>query len=236
MYKKKKILALIPARGGSKRLPRKNVKPLAGKPLIAWTIERARQSRYIDRIIVSTEDRHIAAVSRKFGAEVPFMRPKKLAGDTANGMDVVFHSIAWMETNSDRFDLILLLQPTSPLRTADDIDAAIELLFSKKAKAVVSICESEHHPYWANTIPESGSMKGFIEPEIKNKNRQELPVFYRLNGALYIAYINYLSSNKSFLGDETFAYVMPPERSVDIDTHLDFIIADALLDKPYEEK
>ena len=231
MYKGKNILGLIPARGGSKGLPRKNIKPLLGKPLIAWTIEQALASKYLDRVVVSTDDKEIAEISKKYGAEVPFMRPKELAKDNAKGIDVVLHAIDWLKENDNRkqYDLIILLQPTSPLRTTEDIDKAIELLFLKEAKAIVSVCEVDHHPLWANTLPEDGSMKDFIRREVMNKNRQELPIFYRLNGAIYLAYCDYIKKQKSFFGEKTFAYIMPRERSVDIDDEIDLKLAEILI-------
>lgn len=232
MYKGKNILGLIPARGGSKGLPRKNIKPLLGKPLIAWTIEQALASKYLDRVVVSTDDKEIADISKKYGAEVPFMRPKELAEDNAKGIDVVLHAIDWLKENDKRkqYDLIMLLQSTSPLRTTEDIDKAIELLFLlKEAKAIVSVCEVDHHSLWVNTLPDDRCMKDFIKPEIMNKNRQELPKFYRLNGAIYIAYCNYLQKRKSFFGKETFAYIMPREKSIDIDDKIDFKLVEILI-------
>jgi len=230
MYKEKTILGLIPARGGSKELPKKNIRPLLGKPLIAWTIEQAKASRYVDRVIVSTDDEEIAEIVKQYGAEVPFMRPKELARDDIPGIDVVFHAMNWFIKNENKqYDLIILLQPTSPLRTAEDIDKAIELLFFKKAKAIVSVCEVDHHPLWTNALPENGCMKNFIRKEIINKNRQELPTFYRLNGAIYLAYCNYIKEQKGFFGEETFAYIMPKERSVDIDSELDLKLAEILM-------
>lgn len=233
MFKGKKILSLIPARGGSKGLPRKNILPFSGKPLIAWTIEQAKKSKYIDRIIVSTEDNQIAEISEQYGAEVPFTRPKILATDKAKGLNVVLHAIDWLENNNEKYKILLLLQPTSPLRTSKDIDVAIKLLFSKKAQAVISVCKAEHHPYWSNILPKDGCMKNFIRHEILNKNRQELPIFYRLNGAVYLAYCDYLKKNKGFWGDETYAYIMPIERSIDIDTKVDFRLAE-IIKKEYE--
>jgi len=231
MYKGKTILGLIPARGGSKGLPRKNIKLLLGKPLIAWTIEQALASKYLDKVIVSTEDKEIAEISKKYGAEIPFMRPKKLAEDNAKGIDVVLHAIDWLKKNDrlKQYDLIILLQPTSPLRKPEDIDKAIELLFLKEAKAIVSVCEVDHHPLWANTLPEDGCMKDFIRREAMNKNRQELPVFYRLNGAIYLAYCNYIKEQKSFFGKDTFAYIMSQERSIDIDNEIDFKLTEILM-------
>ncbi len=229
MYKGKTILGLIPARGGSKSLPRKNIRPLLGRPLIAWTIEQTLASKYLDRVLVSTDDEEIAEISKKYGTEVPFMRPKELATDEVKGIDVVLHAINWMDKNGNPYDLIMVVQPTSPLRTSEDIDRAIGLLFFKKAQAVVSVAETKHHPYWSNTLPKDGCMKNFVRSEIMNKNRQELPVFYRLNGAIYLAYWDYLKEQKSFLGKETFAYLMSPERSVDVDSEMDFRFTEFLI-------
>jgi len=231
MYKSKNILGLIPARGGSKGLPRKNIKLLLGKPLITWTIEQALASKYLDRVVVSTDDKEIAEISKKYGAEVPFLRPRELATDEAKGIDVILHAINWLKENDKQkqYELIILLQPTSPLRTREDIDKAIEFLFLKEAEAIVSVCEVDHHPLWANTLPEDGCMKDFIRQEIMNKNRQELPVFYRLNGAIYIAYCDYLQKQKSFFGKKTFVYIMPKSRSMDIDDEVDFKLAQILV-------
>jgi len=231
VYKGKNILGLIPARGSSKGLPRKNIKLLLGKPLIAWTIEQALASKYLDRVLISTDDKEIAEISKKYGAEIPFMRPKKLATDEAKGIDVVLHAIDWLKKKSERkqYDLLMLLQPTSPLRTKEDIDKAIELLFLKEAKAIVSVCEVDQHPLWSNTLPEDGCMKDFIRKEIMNKNRQELPVFYRLNGAIYLAYCNYIKEQESFFGGKTFAHIMPRERSIDIDSEVDLNLAEVLI-------
>jgi len=229
MYNNNKIIGIIPARGGSKGIRKKNIVDLAGKPLIAYTIEQAKGSKYIDKIIVTTDDEEIADISRSLGAEVPFSRPKALATDEAKGIDVVLHAITWFDSNEESFDIVMMLQPTSPLRLSEDIDKAIEVLFLKNAMAIVSVCKSEHHPLWSNTLPEDSNMKNFINPEYMNKNRQELPVFYRLNGAIYLSFCNYIKDRKSFYGENTFAYIMPDERSIDIDNMLDFKLAELLL-------
>lgn len=231
MYNGKRIIGIIPARGGSKGLPRKNVLPLGGKPLIAWTIEQAIASMYLDKVIVTTDDEEIASVASTYGAEVPFMRPKELASDTAKAIDVIFHALDWLEAHHEAFDVLAILQPTSPLRTAEDITAAVKLLFEKKAQAVISVCETEHDPYWSNVLAADGSMDDFMRPELMNKNRQELPTFYRLNGAIYAADCNYVRSQKGFFGKNTFAYVMPRERSIDIDTKIDFQFVEFLLQR-----
>lgn len=231
MYKDKKILCIIPARSGSKGLPRKNIRLLLGKPLIAWTIEAAKASSYIDTTIVSTEDAKIATLARKFGAEIPFMRPRRLARDNSKGMEVVLHAMNWLENHGEKYDLLMLLQPTSPLRKCEDIDKAIEFLFRKRAKAVISVCPSEHHPWWSITLTQAKRINKFEKNKIINKNRQDLAVFYRINGALYLAYVDYLRKIKSFIGNQTYAYIMPQERSIDIDTTLDFEFAEFLMRK-----
>lgn len=223
------VLAIIPARGGSKGLPGKNILPLAGKPVVAWTIEAARQSRFIDRIIVSTDSPEIASVAEQHGAEIPFLRPAELAGDQAKSFDVLLHAIDWQQQQGLSYDLVICLQPTSPLRNSEDIDRAIELYRARAADAVVSVCETDHHPWWSNTLPEDGSMTDFLRPEVLNSNRQELPAFYRLNGAIYLASPGYLKENGSFYGNGTFAYEMPKGRSVDIDDALDLQLAEVLL-------
>ncbi len=225
MINRKKILAIIPAREGSKRLPNKNILNLAGKPLIAWSIEAAKASKYIDTVIVSTDSEKIATISKSYHAEVPFLRPGELATDEASSLDVILHAI---QSLKEPFDYILLLQPTSPLRTTQDIDAACELL-NENTQAVVSVCETEHSPLWSNTLPENLSMKDFIRPEIKNKRSQDLPKYYRLNGAIYIAEINYFYQNNGFLGDASKAYIMSQQNSVDIDTELDFRFCEVLM-------
>lgn len=231
MINGKSVLAIIPARGGSKRLPRKNIKELCGKPLIAWSIEQTKFCSDIDRIVVSTEDWEIGKVAKKYGAEVPFMRPAELASDTALPIDAIFHAINWLKEHENyQSEYILLLQPTSPLRIAKDIEGAIQALKDKDARAVVSVCETDHHPWWSNTLPEKGNMKDFIRPDILNKRRQELPVFYLVNGAIYLADTDYLHQYNGFLGPDTFAYKMLKERSIDIDSELDFKLAEVLLD------
>jgi len=224
-------LAIIPARSGSKRLPKKNIKLLAKKPLIAWTIEAAVNSGCFDKIIVSTDDETIAEISKKYGADVPFIRPKNLAEDGSKTMDVVFHAIDFLN-KIKKNDSITLLQPTSPFRTASDIKNAFKFYRTNvDASGVVSVCKEEHSPLWANTLPPNLSMKGFIRPEVKNKTSQELPDYYRVNGAIYISAYDYMKQNMGFFGYSTFAYIMESEHSIDIDTELDFTIAEYLLEK-----
>ncbi|HET9913914.1 MAG TPA: acylneuraminate cytidylyltransferase family protein, partial [Anaerolineales bacterium] len=142
------IIGLIPARGGSKTIPHKNIKPLVGKPLIAWTIEAAKKCRALSRVIVSTDDAQIAEVAQQWGAEVPFLRPAELAGDATSSLAVVLHLIQWLKKHDGAVpEYILLLQPTSPFRTTEDLDAAIELAETRKVNAVVSVCETDAHPF-----------------------------------------------------------------------------------------
>lgn len=228
MYKNKRILALIPARGGSKGLPGKNILSFCGKPLLAWSIEQAKKSKFIDTVIVSTDSESIAAIADKFGAEVPFLRPKNISGSSAKTIDAIFHALNFFDKKMGTFDYVILLQPTSPLRTEQDIDKAISLCFKNDAKAVISVCKTEHSPLWSVRLPKSLSMKGFINPVVANKPRQSLPDFYRINGAIYFSSTSYLRKNNGFLGIDTIAYVMSRECSVDIDTKLDFEFAEFL--------
>jgi len=224
MYKGKTFLTIIPARGGSKRLPRKNVLDLAGKPLIAWTIEAGLKSKYIDKIVVTSDDDEILEISKKFGAEI-IKRPDELASDTATTFDAIKHAI----DNLEAYDYIVLLQPTSPLRNTDHIDEAIELLMAKESDAVVSVCEMDHSPLWSNTLPPDGNMCGFIKDEIKNKRSQDLEKYYRLNGAIYICKTDKLLDEKSFmLKDDIFAYEMDRKSSVDIDTFIHLKLAEVI--------
>lgn len=224
-----KILYIIPARGGSKGLPGKNIRFLGGKPLIGHTIVAAQNAKYKGTILVSTDDEKIAAIAKKYGAEVPFMRPEILSSDSAPTIDVLFHALNYYGNQNKTFDIIVLLQPTSPLRTSKDIDDAIKLMIAKNSEAIVSVCEAEHHPLWANILPEDGSMKSFIRNEIKGLNRQQLPKYYRLNGAIYISTISALNKYKSFFQENTYSYIMPEGNSVDIDHEIDFKLAELLL-------
>lgn len=227
MDKNKRILALIPARGGSKGLLGKNIMPLCGKPLIAYTIESARNSKYITKVVVSTDSKDIRQIAIKFGAEVPFIRPSELATDTSSSIDSLIHAVNYFKRESrEDFDMVAMLQPTSPLRQTIDIDNAVRTIISKDAQAIISVCQSEHHPWWSNTLPENLSMKNFLKKDIEQTNRQALPVYYRLNGAIFLVKTDYLLTNKSFYGDKTYAYVMPMERSIDIDSKHDFKIAE----------
>lgn len=229
MINGKKVLAIIPARGGSKRLPRKNVLPLNGKPLIAWSIDAGLQSQYIDRIMVSTDCQEIEMVATEYGAESPFLRPDDIAGDLASTDSVILHFI---EAVSEQFkaDIIVILQPTSPLRLSSDIDNALELLIEKNADGVVSVCECEHSPFWSNTLPEDGNMSAFIKEDVKGKRSQDLPNCYRLNGAVYAFTTESIIQKQGIsYAENVFSVEMPTIRSVDIDHALDFKLAEVIL-------
>ena len=226
MYKNKTFLAIIPARGGSKRLPRKNVLDLCGKPLISWSIEAGLKSKYIDKVIVTSDDDEILSISKEYGAEI-IRRPDELSSDTATTFDAIKHTI----DNMKKYDYIVLLQPTSPLRDEKHIDESIELLETKNADAVVSVCEMDHSPLWSNTLPQDGNMNNFLKDEILNKRSQDLEKYYRLNGAIYICKTDKLLEEKSFfLKDNIIAYVMNRKGSIDIDEEIDFKMAEVLME------
>jgi len=225
LYKNKTFLAIIPARGGSKRLPRKNVLDLNGKPLIAYSIEAGLDSSYIDKVMVTSDDDEILTISKKYGA-VTINRPNELASDIATTFDAIKHTV----DNYEKYDYIVLLQATSPLRDEKHIDEAIELLELKKADAVVSVCKMDHSPLWSNTLDESLSMVGFLKDEVLKKRSQDLEKYYRLNGAIYICKVERLLENKGFfLKENIYAYVMDRKSSVDIDEEIDFKIAEILM-------
>ncbi|MFJ7408996.1 MULTISPECIES: cytidylyltransferase domain-containing protein [unclassified Lysinibacillus] len=224
---KPKVLAIIPARGGSKTVPRKNIKDLAGKPLIVWTIEEAKKSKYIDRVIVSSEDKEILQVAQSFGEDVPFLRPAHLAEDTTAGIEPILHALEHFSS----YDFVVVLQPTSPLRLVEDIDGCIEQLLQEKAEFCVSVCEVEQSPYWMYTIDNTAKIQPLLKQQSLITRRQDLPKVYTLNGAVYIANISLLKQTRNFITEETIAYVMPVERSYDIDTEEDFKICEFLYQK-----
>ena len=230
MIDNKRILAIIPARGGSKRLPRKNILNLAGKPLIAWSIESALASKYIDRVIVSSDDDEIAAISEKYGADVPFMRPADLATDESTSIDVVLYTIEALRGIDEQYDYVILLQPTSPLRQAKHIDDSISQMINKGSDAIISVCESEHHPLWNNTLDSDMSMDNFLEASIRNKRSQDLEKQDRINGSIYISSIEKLKKENSFfLRKNCSAYIMNQDVSIDIDKKIDLDLASLIL-------
>jgi N-acylneuraminate cytidylyltransferase len=224
-----KILAVIPARGASRGLPRKNIKLMAGKPLIAYTIEDALKSNSLTNVIVSTDDENIADVSRKHGAEV-IKRPDALAKDETATIDVIFHVLEDLEVKNLQPDIVILLQLTSPLRSIGDIDEAIKLFKCSDCDSVVSVCEMEHSPYWSFNI-EGEYLEPIFGSIYLRMRRQDLPTAFLPNGAIYISTPQSLKNNASFYTDKTIPFLMPPQRSVDIDSELDFMLAELLIEK-----
>jgi CMP-N-acetylneuraminic acid synthetase len=224
------VYALVTARGGSKGVPRKNLLPLAGKPMLLWSIEAARTSPAVNRVLLSTEDEEIARIGRDGGAEVPFLRPRELAGDTSPHIDVVLHALHWLEENESALpEHLLLLQPTSPLRAARDLDAAVALARQlPPPPAVISVCEAPLHPYWAQTVLHDGTLQP-LYPEHEDTRRQDLPPLYCLNGAIYLTRVAVLLRERTLTPRGARAYVMPPERSIDVDTPWDFRLADLIM-------
>lgn len=224
-------LAIIPARSGSKGLRNKNIKELQNKPLLAYSIIAAVESGIFGHIMVSTDSVEYAAIARKYGAEVPFFRSEETSSDTAGTWDMVKEVLCNYKAIGERFDSVCILQPTSPLRTAEDIRRGYELFTCKKANAVVGVCETEHSPLYSNTLQENGRMDGFIPKEIAAASRQQLPTYYRINGALYILKEDYLWEMESPYDHGCYAYKMSAESSVDIDTEYDFMLAEYMLSK-----
>jgi len=224
MIRKKNILAIIPARGGSKGIPRKNIKLLFGKPLISYSITEALKSIYINKVIVSTEDSEIAKISQKYGAEV-LERPNELATDTADSDEVIFHVLQELKKKHFRTDLVVFLQPTSPLRRATDIDTAIKIFCDHDCDSVISVSEPPHSPFWCFTI-ENTFLKPIFDERFLHTRRQDLPVSYIPNGAIYISTPEKLTHNNGFYGKKIIPYIMSPETSIDIDNRNDFAIAE----------
>ncbi len=233
MFKGKRVLGLIPARGGSKRLPRKNVLPFNGKPLIAWTIQAGLDSMYLDRLVVSTEDQEIRETSVKFRACCVIKRPKELASDTATSVDVALHALDYLADRGEMFNYLALMQPTSPLRKSKHIDEAFALMGEKDARAIIGVCETEHPVSWMGKIPPTFSMDEFIEHRCleKDPRRQEKPD-YQINGSIYLIEVSELRRGQTFFpAHSAYAYIMDREISVDIDTYMQFLLAEHLHEK-----
>ena len=227
-------MGVILARGGSRSLPRKNIRCLGGKPLIAHTIEAAQNARQLDRLIVSTDSPEIAEVARGLGAEVPFMRPPELARDGTLSIHSLRHALQWVQANEEWTpEYVLLLQPTSPFRTPADIDQSIELAREKDADSVVSFTQARQHPYWMKRLTDDGLLVDFLsqEPDPTYSVRQNLPQVYYPVGSIFVIKPGVLLKQDSFYTDETYAYLVPGERAMDIDTDLDFRMAEFLLEE-----
>lgn len=222
-------LAIIPARAGSKRIKNKNLKPLHAKPLISYTIEAAINADLIDKIIISTDSPEILEFSKKYDI-LCLERKKELADDTTPMIDVILDVLDYFDTNStEKIDMIILLQPTSPLRNSEDIDKAIELYLERDCESLLSICQMSESPYWAFTINQDNYLQPFLEHDQYNKRSQDLPSIFLINGAIYIASPEFLRINKSFRSTKMCPFPMPQNRSIDIDTNLDFLLAETIL-------
>ncbi len=222
-------IAIIPARSGSKGLKNKNIKLLNGKPLIAYSIEAAYKCKMFDTVMLSTDSEEYAEIGRKCGADVPFLRSKEMSSDTAGSWDTVKEVLYNYEKQGKKFDTVALLQPTSPLRTPQDIMRGYELMDQKNADSITAVCEMDHSPLWSNTLAEDLSMKNFEKDEYKNLGRQQLPTYYRINGALYLRKIQYGENSICLLEKKEYALIMERAKSIDIDTELDFKMAEIIL-------
>lgn len=224
-----KNIAIIPARSGSKGLKDKNIKSLNGKPLLAYSIDAAYASQLFDEIMVSTDSPEYAEIAKKYGANVPFLRSVELSNDTAGSWDVVKAVLEKYKELGHEFDTICLLQPTSPLRTEKDIKNAYQFFCDKQADAVTSVCEVDHSPLWTMVLPEDCSLQEYNKSNCGNAPRQQLATYHRFNGAVYIRKIEYTSVGVELISEKEYAFIMDRENSVDIDTELDFKMAEVML-------
>ncbi len=229
----KKVLAIITARSGSKGLVDKNIKLLLNKPLMAYSIESAKDSGLFDYIAVSTDSQKYADIAAQYGAQVPFLRSAELSLDDSKTVDVIIDLIDKLEKMGKSYDSFVLLQPTSPLRAVSDIKNAYNLFIKKDANSVVGVCEAEHSPRWMNTLKGDLSLQNFLVE--KDTNRQQLEKFYRINGAIYIAKVDYYKQNRDFFGRKSFAYIMDKKNSIDIDDKFDFELAEFFMSKNAKE-
>ena len=229
MYKGKKLLAIIPARSGSKGLKNKNILPLQGKPLIAYAIEGAQEAGVFDKVFVSTDSEEYAEIARAWGAEVPFLRPDELATDMALACDYVLHALQAYQEVGCSFDYFAILQPTSPLRTGVHIEEAVKMLIDEEKTSVVSVTASSHPANCYGHIPKDGSLEGFAPA--KGGNRQGEQYLYRLNGAIYLCSCEEYRRTQNFYGPNSKAYIMGNQSSIDIDTQEDFNLVKWIMDQ-----
>lgn len=223
----KNVLAVIPARGGSKGLKNKNIKIIACKPLISWTIDAALKSKYIDKVIVSTDSKEIEKISKEYGASVPFLRPKELAKDDTSSIDVMLHAIE----HFPEYKIVIMLQPTSPLRDCSHIDQAFDFFFKSNMDSCVSVTKDKKTPFWSFSMVNENNLVSLFPDKEMPSRRQEIISTYHLNGAIYISSILNLKEKKSFITKKTFGYEMSEEVSIDIDDINEFNVASRLLKK-----
>lgn len=233
-YQNRMSIGVIPARGGSKSVPRKNLAPVLGKPLVAYTIEAALQSNFLTRVVLSTEDEEIAAIGREYGAEVPFLRPEELAGDEVPSLPVVQHAIREMEHRDGReYDVVLLLQPTSPLRTADEIDQGIRMLVESGADTIVGVMDvGGYHPFRMKRLLDDGRLINYIDQGFEDmRPRQVLPKVYKRSGSGYVSWRSVVMEQDTLVGKHCRAYTVPDESAIDIDSEADILVAEYLLSR-----
>ena len=226
------ILGIIPARGGSKSIPKKNIRLLAGKPLIAHTIETAKKCKMLTKVIVSTDDNEIAEASKKYGGDIPFKRPEELAKDDTPMVPVLQHAVSYVEKNENvHVDIIVLLDPTSPFRRIEDIEACIKKLEDKNADSVVTVCDVEHNPYFVMVRLDDDRLTPLIETDKEITRRQDAPKVYRVNAAVYAIKRDVLMNKGKVITDNTLAVIMPQELSAHVDHKVDFEFAEFLMEK-----
>ena len=232
MIEGNKVLALIPARGGSKGLPGKNIKDLCGRPLLAWPIRAAKESKYIDQVIVSTENKNYADIAKSYGASVPFIRPAKLARDDSTTYLVIEHALNYLKSQNEIYDYMVLLEPTSPLTTSKDIDKALKLLISKRdlADSVVGVSKVEAtHPVFDVRINDKGLIEPYVENGFNIFKRQDIDTLYHFEGSLYISDLTILTREKSFCHNRTLPFIVPRWKAIEIDELVDYVCAEAIL-------
>ncbi len=230
MIRDRRVLGLIPARGGSKGLPGKNTRDLCGKPLIAWSIDAARGSKYLDEVVVSTDSEEIATVAARHGAKPPFLRPAELATDQAASIDVVAHALEHYRGRGVSFDYLALIEPTSPLREAADIDAALEQLIDSGAESIVSVCLAEAtHPAFMFRKGAGGKLDPFMGPGFKALRRQDLEPLYFLEGTIYISAVESLLKRRSFYHEATVGFEVPKWKSPEVDDIVDLLWVEAIM-------
>lgn len=230
MYKEKRIVAMIPARGGSKGIPGKNIKPLCGKPLLAYSIEVALQCPYIDYVLVSTDSKEIAQCGVQYGAQVPFLRPAEFAMDNSKTIDVLLHGIHALQERGEEFNYLVLLQPTQPFRTGVQLSEAIEMVIDRNLPSLVSVCPVAEHPILMRTLGENGDLKSILSCG-STVRRQDFPAVFKVNGSIYINRVDETLNKNTSLNDNQYPYFMTREESIDIDTMEDFLAAEQLMKK-----
>ena len=235
MYKDKKILAVIPARGGSKGIPSKNIFNVGGQPLIKYTIDCAKNSKYLDRAVISTDSLEIKRVAEEYGGDVPFMRPAELALDTSKTIDCIVHVVNSLKEMGEEYDYVMIIQNTVPLRKGWHVDESIEKIVDSNERSLVSVTEVEQHPILMRTLSEDGTLKNLL-PMSSTMRRQDFPKFYKVDGAIAIQKIDEEFNLNTSINDGKLAYIMESKYSIDIDNYIDIKVIEYYLEKEREEE